>query len=217
MGCFWFPLTYAPTLRYPLPHPTLRVQIRLVQEYCDLGSLRDKLNDKVFLRPVSVDLDPSSAGWCGSGQAVAQIRSGGDTSQPPLALPPLRRTVSPVIPAAFITELPTGAEVDCNIKRDCSEGVKVMVPNGGGGGGCEEGDRLPNSPLTVMIVDLAAVLDTAIDVARALAHLHREGIVHADLKPRNVLLKGSTTDPRGFVAKVRMRWRRHRVGWDAGG
>ncbi len=46
------------------------------------------------------------------------------------------------------------------------------------------------------------MLDTATDVARALAQLHAEGIVHSDLKPRNVLLKGSTTDPRGFVAKV---------------
>ena len=62
---------------------------------------------------------------------------------------------------------------------------------------------LPQAPTNpVLVVDLAAVLDTAIDIARAVAHLHREGIVHADLKPRNVLLKGSTHDPRGFVAKV---------------
>lgn len=46
------------------------------------------------------------------------------------------------------------------------------------------------------------VLDTAVDVARAMAHLHRENIIHSDLKPRNVLLKGASVDSRGFVAKV---------------
>lgn len=50
--------------------------------------------------------------------------------------------------------------------------------------------------------NLVSVLDCAIDVSRAMAHLHAENIIHSDLKPRNVLLKGSSMDARGFVAKV---------------
>lgn len=43
---------------------------------------------------------------------------------------------------------------------------------------------------------------TAIDVARAMAHLHKHNIVHSDLKARNVLLRSDMQDPRGFTAKV---------------
>jgi len=51
-------------------------------------------------------------------------------------------------------------------------------------------------------IDMPAVLDTAIDVARAMEHLHSQHIVHSDLKPRNILLKANPTSRRGFVAKV---------------
>ena len=47
-----------------------------------------------------------------------------------------------------------------------------------------------------------ALLDTAIDVARALSHLHAHQVIHGDLKTMNILLKRSATDPRGFIAKV---------------
>ncbi|KAI8466064.1 MAG: hypothetical protein J3K34DRAFT_524825 [Monoraphidium minutum] len=50
--------------------------------------------------------------------------------------------------------------------------------------------------------DLAGVMATALDVARAMVFLHENQIVHADLKARNVLLKSTGTDPRGFTAKV---------------
>lgn len=49
---------------------------------------------------------------------------------------------------------------------------------------------------------LAAMIDTALDVARAMAHLHKHNILHADLKARNVLLRSDLHDPRGFSAKV---------------
>lgn len=51
-------------------------------------------------------------------------------------------------------------------------------------------------------VKLEALIDTALDVARAMAHLHTHNILHSDLKARNVLLRSDAHDPRGFAAKV---------------
>ena len=51
--------------------------------------------------------------------------------------------------------------------------------------------------------DMLAVVSTAFDVAKAMLHLHSVGVVHSDLKARNVLLKTAPSDDaRGFVAKV---------------
>ncbi|KAG2501382.1 hypothetical protein HYH03_001170 [Edaphochlamys debaryana] len=47
-----------------------------------------------------------------------------------------------------------------------------------------------------------ALLRTAGEVARGMLHLHDAGLVHADLKPANVLLAASRLDRRGFTAKV---------------
>jgi serine/threonine protein kinase len=41
-----------------------------------------------------------------------------------------------------------------------------------------------------------------LDTASGLDYLHSIGIVHGDLKTANVLLKGSTKDPRGFMCKI---------------
>ena len=51
-------------------------------------------------------------------------------------------------------------------------------------------------------LNYAAILDTARDVASAMAHIHSAKILHADLKASNILLKSDVNDPRGFVAKV---------------
>lgn len=50
-------------------------------------------------------------------------------------------------------------------------------------------------------LNYAAILDTAADVARAMMHLHKNNVLHSDLKSRNVLLK-SDASGRGCIAKV---------------
>ncbi|GAX73029.1 hypothetical protein CEUSTIGMA_g481.t1 [Chlamydomonas eustigma] len=47
-----------------------------------------------------------------------------------------------------------------------------------------------------------AMLETAIDVARGMIHLHKLNIVHADIKARNVLMMRSPKEHRGVISKV---------------
>ncbi|KAG2483356.1 hypothetical protein HYH03_017756 [Edaphochlamys debaryana] len=49
---------------------------------------------------------------------------------------------------------------------------------------------------------LRSTVRTALEVAHGMQHLHLSGLVHGDLKPGNILLKGSNQDKRKFVAKV---------------
>eukprot|EP00878_Enallax_costatus_P007009 GHUV01007345.1.p1 GENE.GHUV01007345.1~~GHUV01007345.1.p1 ORF type:complete len:1094 (+),score=299.39 GHUV01007345.1:294-3575(+) len=51
-------------------------------------------------------------------------------------------------------------------------------------------------------LQMTSIVDTALDVARAMVHLHTHNILHSDLKARNVLLRSDAHNPRGFVAKV---------------
>ncbi|KAL6748814.1 kinase-like domain-containing protein, partial [Haematococcus lacustris] len=47
------------------------------------------------------------------------------------------------------------------------------------------------------------VLDTAADLAKACIHMHRHGVLHSDIKARNVLLRGSGGSVgRGVTAKI---------------
>ncbi|KXZ54296.1 hypothetical protein GPECTOR_5g382 [Gonium pectorale] len=192
-------------------------EIRLIQEYCEIGSLRDKLNHKAFFRR------PTSLGGGAGGQPTPAGSSGMPASGgvgPFASMPP----AGPAPPSAGTPSsdrhcsdrqeghgrLASGAagvgaglnSVAENNADCCASPWVEWQPDGSGWEGTGPGRAGGGSAPAPVDVDLAAVLDTAIDVARAMAHLHHEGIVHADLKPRNVLLKGSTTDPRGFVAKV---------------
>lgn len=58
------------------------------------------------------------------------------------------------------------------------------------------------SPTWSSRLALRAYLRTAREVAQGLCHIHKSNVIHGDLKPANVLLKGSRLDRRGFVGKV---------------
>ena len=49
---------------------------------------------------------------------------------------------------------------------------------------------------------LPAIYETAADIAKAMVHTHSLGILHSDLKARNIMLRSSGSDGRGFIAKV---------------
>ncbi|GMH41367.1 hypothetical protein BSKO_09277 [Bryopsis sp. KO-2023] len=46
------------------------------------------------------------------------------------------------------------------------------------------------------------VVEVALEVAFAMQHLHEVGIIHGDLKAQNVMLQGSNSSKKNFVAKV---------------
>jgi serine/threonine protein kinase len=53
-------------------------------------------------------------------------------------------------------------------------------------------------------LDMDLVVMTLAEVATAMGFLHQHRITHRDLKPKNILLKSSTKDRRGFCAKARL-------------
>jgi serine/threonine protein kinase len=53
-------------------------------------------------------------------------------------------------------------------------------------------------------INYPAVLDTAIEIATAVAHLHHKNVLHSDLKARNIMLKSTGGGGRGVTAKVRV-------------
>ncbi|KAF5837371.1 kinase-like domain-containing protein [Dunaliella salina] len=56
--------------------------------------------------------------------------------------------------------------------------------------------------MTPMGLNYAAQLECAMDVAKAMLHLHCHNILHLDLKTRNVLLASSGTEGKGVTCKV---------------
>ena len=141
-------------------------EVRLVQEFCDRGSLRDALAAGLFrAAAASAALTPRTSGASSdlAGGAAAALASEGS--------------------GGFAAAIPEEATLT---------GGGLL---GGGGAGGARG------------VNIEWVLCTALDVARAMAHLHKQSIVHSDLKARNVLLRsgsgnGPDGDSRHFTAKV---------------
>eukprot|EP00798_Chlamydomonas_sp_ICE-L_P012034 gene12034-15136_t len=58
------------------------------------------------------------------------------------------------------------------------------------------------SRVTSRSIDLQAVVLTLAEICDAMSYLHHHRITHRDLKPKNILLKSSNKDRRGYTAKV---------------
>ncbi|GIL61307.1 hypothetical protein Vafri_15698 [Volvox africanus] len=70
---------------------------------------------------------------------------------------------------------------------------------------CDKGslkDALDQNVFMQGPLNLAAMLETAADVAKAMVHMHAANVLHSDLKARNIMLKSSGTEGRGVIAKV---------------
>lgn len=70
--------------------------------------------------------------------------------------------------------------------------------------GIEQGwfRRPPTSITAVSNPDLPSILETAKEIAAALAYLHKVDVLHGDLTGNNILLASSHKDFRAFTVKV---------------
>ncbi|GLI59315.1 hypothetical protein VaNZ11_001169, partial [Volvox africanus] len=87
--------------------------------------------------------------------------------------------------ALFTTSADTGAAMSLYSKG--SSGVGSIAGRGSNAAGG---------------VAMRAIYLTLLEVALALRHMHTMQLVHCDVKPANVLLKSSASDPRGFTCKL---------------
>eukprot|EP00198_Chlamydomonas_reinhardtii_P006439 XP_001695775.1 predicted protein [Chlamydomonas reinhardtii] len=143
-------------------------------EHCDRGSLLSAIKRGVFsMEGLPEDSgSPAAAGATAMGSAAGGIMASSSTA-PGAGLQTSRTSVTAAMAAAGMASAGTG-------------------------GGVEAGSPIRLSRRVV----LRALLRTARDVAQGMCHLHANGIIHGDLKPGNVLLRGCRTDRRGFVAMV---------------
>lgn len=58
------------------------------------------------------------------------------------------------------------------------------------------------SKISAQNFNYKAILHTAIEIAKGMQHLHSCRIIHADLKPLNILLVSAPQTPKGFIAKI---------------
>ncbi|KAI8473776.1 MAG: kinase-like domain-containing protein [Monoraphidium minutum] len=61
---------------------------------------------------------------------------------------------------------------------------------------------LGTGPRPTLGVDLAALVEVALEVAQAAAYLHSIRLLHCDIKLDNVLLKSEVSQPRGYISKL---------------
>ena len=134
-------------------------EVRLVLEYCDKGTLREALSAGAFhpARRASIGSSSAGAGATGAAGGGASTAAGTAAAAPPAPQAAAVATRSSSLPTGDDAQPPPSAS--------------GLLGSGSGAAGASG-------------VDLAGVLATALDVARAMAFLHDHGVVHADLKVR---------------------------------
>ncbi|KAG2494281.1 hypothetical protein HYH03_007634 [Edaphochlamys debaryana] len=158
----------------------------LIMEYCDMGSLADAIDTGLFAKASKM-------------AAAALVRD--------------HRSVSGDVvgPAARIAGGTSGGGASGPVKGVANSTMQgnAMSTSGALGSSCRPASRMLDLVLAAPVAAAAAgsasmraVYLTLLEVALALRHLHSMGLVHCDVKPANVLLRSSATDPRGFTAKL---------------
>ncbi|GAX81659.1 hypothetical protein CEUSTIGMA_g9087.t1 [Chlamydomonas eustigma] len=160
--------------------PSKKRSMLIVMEFCDAGSLADTLGRGVFAHSARL--------------ADASEKSSGKL---PLIQPGGVKAVS------YSEDLPKLTTV-------ASQGSSSLWPQSCASTSATPASNRPSalrrsfsSPASAALARrMQAIYLTLLEVASALRYLHSLNLVHRDLKPQNILLKSSATDPRGFTAKL---------------
>ncbi|KAG2447330.1 hypothetical protein HYH02_007659 [Chlamydomonas schloesseri] len=153
----------------------------IIMEHCDRGSLLSAIKRGVFSME---GLPEDSGSFIAAAAAATAAAAMGSTGGGGLL-------------ASSSTALGAGMQTSRTSVTAAMAAAGLASGAGGGGGG----EVASPTRLSRRVV-LRALLRTARDVAQGMCHLHANGIIHGDLKPGNVLLRGCRTDRRGFVAMV---------------
>jgi len=169
------------TAAAPISSPSMLqpYEVRLVLEYCDRGSLREALDAGAFRLPASSADSAATAAARGGGGGDAA--AGSELAAAAAVAGGTTATGGDGAPFSA-----AGAAAAAPGLGSHGHASSAALPSAGAGGG----------------VNLAAILDTAIDVAAAMSHLHRRGVLHGDLKARNILLRSSGSEGRGATTKL---------------
>ncbi|KAG2440259.1 hypothetical protein HXX76_004371 [Chlamydomonas incerta] len=195
----------------------------LIMEYCDMGSLADAIDCGAFARAARNAANAlHDAVKARGAQSAATGRADRGQLSPPVgaATGNGHGAVGGTQAIPSSNAGPVGAGVAAtpatnNPEPAAASGLPQPQPhgpspasNGGTGGGSSTRPRFmvgvvsPAVAATAGTPAMRAVYLTLLEVALALRHLHSMNLVHCDVKPANVLLRSSATDPRGFTAKL---------------
>ena len=203
----------------------------LIMEYCDMGSLADAIDCGAFARaarnaasalhdavkargaqsaatgradrgqlspPVS-GADTGAAAFGGAQPAGGQIASTMNGGPAGAGVPdtPGARAAEPAAATGHLQQ-----QQQLQAQGPAPAGNGSTASGGGSRARFTVGIVSPAIAATAGTPAMRAVYLTLLEVALALRHLHSMNLVHCDVKPANVLLRSSATDPRGFTAKL---------------
>jgi len=150
-------------------------ETHIIMELCDRGSLQDAMKHNTFLLgdSVSASSERRNSRWQGHRRNAGEAK--GREEEP---------------------------QQQHQHQRTASRTTALSVSGAAGEEVAEESDVAEEEDEDFPAVDLEALSMTLAEVAAAMAYLHAHRITHRDLKPKNILLRASDKDRRGFVAKV---------------